>query len=337
MAFSFHPKTTTASRTRQWDPEKLTSLVNPDTRDERCLGWAYSRRRQCQRSVAWSRIRRARQSLDSLSYLDPMTAAKSPELLVIAQDMLCYQHLQDDEDIVERWETSLRKYAAEDERRKKREEKDEKLKREQERKAEETKRQWEEIKRLLKEIKREAEERQRQQQKAEEERKQKEEQEEREREQERERKRQEDQRREEELRQRARKTAQEREKAAKKEWADAWTRYCAGWEAIEKNREQICPIDKIPWPTKSGRRDDVSQASVRQFFDKALPVHLSSTPGEERFRMISLENKRWHTDKILSRFGQDVLRHGKPCANALDLIAKLMVELRKEAKMRREE
>lgn len=44
---------------------------------------------------------------------------------------------------------------------------------------------------------------------------------------------------------------------------------------------------------------------------------------------MSQESKRWHTDKIMQLFGREVLTgiHGK----ALDLIAKIVVQLRQDA------
>lgn len=44
-----------------------------------------------------------------------------------------------------------------------------------------------------------------------------------------------------------------------------------------------------------------------------------------------MENKRWPTDKIISRFGADIVKgkHG----NILNMIAKVLVELRNEAKI----
>ena len=55
--------------------------------------------------------------------------------------------------------------------------------------------------------------------------------------------------------------------------------------------------------------------------------------GEARFRMMNIENKRWHTDKIMSRFGREVMvgEH----KDALNTISRVVIELWKEAKTRR--
>ncbi len=45
------------------------------------------------------------------------------------------------------------------------------------------------------------------------------------------------------------------------------------------------------------------------------------------------ENKRWHTDKIVFRFGPEILKG--PRKDALNMIAKEVVKLWKEAKMER--
>lgn len=101
---------------------------------------------------------------------------------------------------------------------------------------------------------------------------------------------------------------------------------------LETGKTQTTP-SKIPWPVKSGSWQDVSESSVRCFFHKAVPVHLADHQGEEMYRTICNENKRWHTDKITSRFGPDILKG--PYRDALNMIAKLMVEVRIEAKMKR--
>ncbi|KAJ9137293.1 hypothetical protein NKR23_g9214 [Pleurostoma richardsiae] len=134
-------------------------------------------------------------------------------------------------------------------------------------------------------------------------------------------------------RERPRTRAQERERAMKKEWEDAWTRYTDGWDKIRGKTSEEVDHAQIPWPVKSGRLEDVTSGNVSLFFERAPPIALAIDVAEERFRIISQENKRWHTDKIMSQFGPEILS-GK-YKDALDLIAKLMVQLWKEAKMKR--
>lgn len=73
--------------------------------------------------------------------------------------------------------------------------------------------------------------------------------------------------------------------------------------------------------------------NVSEFFKNAAPLQQAAQLEEEMFRLMSKENKRWHTDKIMSRFGRGILQ--APCGAALDLMSKLMVKLWKEAKMQR--
>jgi hypothetical protein len=134
-------------------------------------------------------------------------------------------------------------------------------------------------------------------------------------------------------RQRAKKAAQEREQLAR-EWTDAWSRYNTAWEAIETSKKPAIP-DNIPWPVKSGRFIQVNESNVRQFYQKAVPTHLAQDPAEEMFRVISNENKRWHTDKLTSRFGSDIVKG--EYRDALNMITKLMINLRTEAKIGRKQ
>ena len=56
---------------------------------------------------------------------------------------------------------------------------------------------------------------------------------------------------------------------------------------------------------------------------------------EERFRLISQENKRWHTDKIMSLFGSEII--SGMYGAALSLIANLMIQLRQVAQKARKD
>jgi len=124
--------------------------------------------------------------------------------------------------------------------------------------------------------------------------------------------------------------AEQRRLAEQREWAEAWKRYTKGWELVEAN--QTAKITSIPWPTRSGRWEDVTENNVREFFRRA-PTYEASREPDERFCLMSKENKRWHTDKILSRFGRQVLVGSRK--GEIDLVTKLMVVLWKEAKITR--
>lgn len=115
----------------------------------------------------------------------------------------------------------------------------------------------------------------------------------------------------------------------RQEWDDTWERYVGKWASLDAEPEN--KDVKIPWPTLSGKLRDVNETNVRQFFRQGPPAEQKS--GEARFRVMNVENKRWHTDKIMSRFGREVMvgEH----KDALNTISRVVVELWKEAKAQR--
>ncbi|KAI8963927.1 hypothetical protein F5Y11DRAFT_317866 [Daldinia sp. FL1419] len=121
----------------------------------------------------------------------------------------------------------------------------------------------------------------------------------------------------------------EREKVQKEaeEWRSSWDRYSSAWS----NGTHMIP-GSIPWPVKSGQRSDVNETNIKLFFAKAPPEPLVDS-GEKRYKFINAENMRWHTDKVMQRFGQDVV-YG-PSRTALNTVAKVMIELRQEAQKTR--
>lgn len=81
----------------------------------------------------------------------------------------------------------------------------------------------------------------------------------------------------------------------RKEWAERFREYGAGWESWDGG------ADKIPWPTKSGRRRDVDEDEVRAFFVRALDLE---TLGEREFAAKLKEQRvRWHPDKVQQKLG----------------------------------
>ncbi|KAI0840424.1 hypothetical protein F5Y06DRAFT_262705 [Hypoxylon sp. FL0890] len=120
---------------------------------------------------------------------------------------------------------------------------------------------------------------------------------------------------------------QKKEKEAA-EWRAAWKHYSDAWD-----KSTNVSVANMPWPVKSGLRSDVNEANVKLFFAKAPPEE-SVNSGDKRFKLINAENKRWHTDKVMQRFGPDAVNGDAKLA--LDIIAKVVVELRQEARKRRE-
>jgi hypothetical protein len=82
---------------------------------------------------------------------------------------------------------------------------------------------------------------------------------------------------------------------------------------------------------KSGLLIDVSIANIKLFFQRAPPEDTIGT-AEDRFKFISSETKKWHTDKMMQHFGVDI--HGE-FQETFKMIAKVMVELRQEAQNNR--
>lgn len=85
------------------------------------------------------------------------------------------------------------------------------------------------------------------------------------------------------------------ERRRRREWAERFRDYGAGWEGWDGG------TDKIPWPTKSGRRKDVDEEEVRAFFVRGLDLE---TLGEKEFAARLKEQRvRWHPDKVQQKLG----------------------------------
>jgi hypothetical protein len=88
--------------------------------------------------------------------------------------------------------------------------------------------------------------------------------------------------------------------------------------------------EMIPWPVQSGRWEDVTEFNVTEFFSRGMVIPETPESGELRFKAISAENLRWHTDKVMSKFGSDIFE--SPYEPALNCIARILVGLWKEAR-----
>ncbi len=112
-------------------------------------------------------------------------------------------------------------------------------------------------------------------------------------------------------------------------WDEVWSKYLAGWACLDKNPKDVDA--KVPWPTKSGKLKDVSDENVRKFFWEGPSNGLKS--GPEWFSVMSTETKKWHTDKIMARFGPGaaVQQHKE----ALDLIARVVTAVWQDSKRNR--
>ena len=85
------------------------------------------------------------------------------------------------------------------------------------------------------------------------------------------------------------------ERRERREWAERFRDYGTSWEGWDGS------ADKIPWPTKTGRRKDVEEEEVRALFVRGLDLE---TLGEREFAAKLKEQRvRWHPDKVQQKLG----------------------------------
>ncbi|KAI1457657.1 hypothetical protein F4805DRAFT_427682 [Annulohypoxylon moriforme] len=348
------------SDSQKWDPDVVLGDIDGGS----CIGLAKTRGRRCGRWIAQHKTTYGRGMLSRLACDSPSKAAESPILEDAADILLCWQHTNQLSEIIRRWKRKLETCADEIEAKDKsyikdditRKQKDTRqrssnyavgesmlprnIKREEDELAQ-RKRQDQENQRLKEENKRLEEERKRleeEKKRLEEEKRRLEEEKRKLEEEERKRKEEESKReqkaREEAFRERVRLAKAKREREARERaekeaasWRTAWERYSSAW-----SRPADVSATNIPWPVKSGLQSDVDEANVRLFFAKAPPAD-SVDPGDKRFKLISEENRRWHTDKMMQRFGSDVVNGA--AKGPLSIVAKVMIELRQEARNER--
>jgi hypothetical protein len=306
---------------RHWDPDTVFEINNPSTGSPTCVGQAVTCGRRCKRKVAGHRVSSANCIAHDLAELSPSAAAKDDQLYDIADSMLCYQHDHQAEELVSKWKRKLHRCgtkSAEDD----------------------IQNLYEGIKKLQEELRRMKAAKQSRSRKSspfnntstehssknstsgqedaetdtEETYKTKEDL--------REKQKREAKDRTEKAKEEARRSAQATKLAEEQKWSNAWSLYNAAWQNIELSRSKKPP--GVPWPTMSGRAKDVNEASIQEFFQRA--------PGktEDRFLLFSQEAKRWHTDKLLSRFGKEFV-NGAEKEN-IDLVTRVIVQRWKEAK-----
>ncbi|KAK3190638.1 hypothetical protein K4F52_003329 [Lecanicillium sp. MT-2017a] len=118
-------------------------------------------------------------------------------------------------------------------------------------------------------------------------------------------------------------------RSEEQEWIDRWGRCTGQWKYLDED-PGVKDV-KVPWPTKSGKLGDVNEENIREFFSQGL--QLEQISGESALQTMNLEDKRWHTDKIVSRFGCEILvgEH----KDALNTITRAVIELWKQTKVRK--
>ncbi|GKT43380.1 uncharacterized protein ColSpa_03561 [Colletotrichum spaethianum] len=293
---------------QSWDPRSVLQFDNPQVGYQTCFGTAITYGRRCRRQVSIGPFIPAK-----LQAQEPLKAAKSSWLNALALDGLCWQHVHQVDDVIARWRHALHKFAETQSAGTKSSSKGHGPKpstagsrptpKTEQRHPdvddimEQIRRLREELEKLLSEQKSSSSyssgpkpsAQQPQQQDHAEEQRRREESEEKAREA---RKREDSERAE-----RARAKRQKEKEREEREWSDACARYEDRWSNIEAGGGGLAS-SQIPWPTKSGKGTTVDERAVREFFRRMPSLLLSDEPGEERFRVISRETKRWHPDKL---------------------------------------
>lgn len=334
-------------------PHELFAITNPSSGYPTCIGEAVTYGRRCKRTVAGDKVSVATQLVGQLAEISPSAAAKSSAVGSIASHMLCWQHTHQHGQIVEGWKQALLDRAETEDECQSTKSSQPKCRKPEDDDIESL---ASGIRILQEELRRmkaaketgsrmrfsfdfsfdgawtrasgradaeahsdgtdKAKEKAREQQRQEDaERKRQTE------EQERKRKAKE---RLEKLKEDARRKAQAAKLAEEQKWSNAWTRYNDTWKAIEEGR---CTPSKLPWPTLSGEASNLTEAGVREFYRRGPPA------SEDRFRLFSQETKRWHTDKLLSRFGKMVFDGA--AKEDLDLVTRVTLLRWKEARLGR--
>jgi hypothetical protein len=85
------------------------------------------------------------------------------------------------------------------------------------------------------------------------------------------------------------------ERRRKRSWRSRWDEYVSSWSKWDNT------LEKMRWPTQSGRQEDVDSAAVREFLIRGLdPTEI----GEQEFlAKLKEERVRWHPDKMQQRAG----------------------------------
>ncbi|KAI0180936.1 hypothetical protein GGR52DRAFT_583379 [Hypoxylon sp. FL1284] len=85
------------------------------------------------------------------------------------------------------------------------------------------------------------------------------------------------------------------ERRRRRGWRERWEAYVAAWAAWDGAPERMA------WPVRSGRREDVEAAAVKDFF--VLGIDPEDTGGADFLAKLKEERVRWHPDKIQQKLG----------------------------------
>lgn len=82
-------------------------------------------------------------------------------------------------------------------------------------------------------------------------------------------------------------------------WKDSWERYLREWDIFNTESKKADTALRIPWPVKSGKRQDVNRENVEEFFSEVQKM--GDKPDQRA--LLKVERVRWHPDKMQQRFG----------------------------------
>ncbi|KAK0385637.1 hypothetical protein NLU13_6814 [Sarocladium strictum] len=284
---------------RRWDPDAVFEITNPSTGYPTCVGQAVTCGRRCKRVVAGYNVLSANCIARDLAELSPSAAAGDDQLYHIAHIMLCYQHGHQAEELVSKWRRELHHCDSKSEA-------EPPLQTGGFHYEDDIKDLYEAIQKLQEQLRRIKAARQTHSEKSspfnnpsteycskkstwgQDDSETKTEETDETREDLREKQKREAKERADKAKEEARRSAQAAKLAEQLKWSNAWSLYNAAWENIELGRSRTSP--RAPWPTLSGKAEDVSEASVREFFQRA--------PGKDTIDLVTrVIVQRWKEAK----------------------------------------
>jgi hypothetical protein len=93
--------------------------------------------------------------------------------------------------------------------------------------------------------------------------------------------------------------------------------------------KKICSSSGMPWPVKSGLREDVNEQNVIIFYHKALP----GLSANELYKIMQQECLIWHPDKVKQFIANLTLTPSEEASMAV--IARMVIRLHKDFRERR--
>ena len=306
-----------------WDPYAILNVINEDRGTLTCVGHAASKRRRCMNPLAASNRHMASTILDDIALKGPQSLSVERKLTKLAQLTLCVRYHQGQVgDMVYKWQRAIdlefgdqeplfpkNRHARRNEGIKVEPDIDPIVKM-MEDKIKQTQEMLAKYKRMReKATRRDNERRAREEEEAR-------------RKAEKLRKDREAEERREQFRRAGKKGEEERQA-----WDQAWQLYTQGWIDFDAGN-----IDRIFYPVISGRRNDLTPASIESFFRTAPPAHIRED-GAEMFKILQRENLRWHPDKILNLFENP----GAEDKELVGMVATVVIRLRKEFQVKRGE